>query len=59
VAKTGTIKGPLVAFIRDAILPYFGKRGDYRAFSPQELKKGILRGFPVLARAQVMEKEPV
>jgi hypothetical protein len=45
--------------IRGAILPYFGKRGDYRAYSPQELKKRIMRGFPVLARAQVGEKEPV
>jgi hypothetical protein len=49
----------LVAFIRDAILPYFGKRGEYRVYSPQELKKRIIRGFPVLARAQVGEKEPV
>jgi hypothetical protein len=49
----------LVAFIRDVILPYFGKRGEYRAYFPQELKKRIIRAFPVLARAQSGEKEPV
>jgi hypothetical protein len=48
-----------MAFIRDVNLPYFGKRGEYRAYSPQELKKRIIRGFPVLARAQVGEKEPI
>jgi len=49
----------LVAVIRDAILPYFGKRGDYKAYSPQELKKRIMRGFPVLTLRNGKEKEPV
>jgi hypothetical protein len=48
-----------VAVIRGAILPYFDKWGDYRGYSPQELKKRIIRGFPVLARAREEEKEPV
>jgi hypothetical protein len=59
VVKTGTIKGSLVAIIRGVILPYFDKQSDYRAYSPQELEGTVLRGFPVLARAPVEEKEPV
>jgi hypothetical protein len=34
---------------RGANLPYFAKQGDYWAYSPQEQKKTVLRGFPVLA----------
>jgi hypothetical protein len=59
VAKTGTIKGPLVAFLRGAILPHFGKRGNNWVYSPHEPKKEIIRGFPVLARIMEGKKEPV
>jgi hypothetical protein len=49
----------LVAFIRGAILPYFAKRGNYRAYIPQEEKRAFLQGFPVPARAHEKEKEPL
>jgi len=50
VVKTGTIYGPVVAFNGEVILPYVGKQGDNWAYFPQELKKRIIRAFPVLAR---------
>jgi hypothetical protein len=59
VAKTGAIKGALVAVIRGAILPYFGKRGIYWAYFPQEEERTVLQAFPVLARRYGQEKEPI
>jgi hypothetical protein len=47
-SKNTSIKMALEAIIRGAKLPYFGKKGDYWAYSPQEQKKTILRAFPVL-----------
>lgn len=58
MAKTGSVKMPLKAVIRGAILPHFGKRGVLMAYFPRELKRCILRGFPVLSRNEGREKEP-
>jgi len=49
----------LVAVIRGAILPYFDKQSENRAYSPQEEKGTVLRGFPVMTRVREEEKEPV
>jgi hypothetical protein len=59
VAKKASILGPLAGFRRGAILPYFGKQGDLKAYSPQELKRRDYRGFPVLTGLPGGEKEPV
>jgi len=59
VAKNASILGPLVGFRRDGFLPYFGKQSDLKAYFPQELKREIYRGFPVLAGVPEGEKEPV
>jgi len=58
VAKTASVPGPLVAKIRGANLPHFGKQDKKQAYFPQEQKMGVLQGFPVLAGMLGMEKEP-
>jgi len=47
VAKSTSIQRPLIATLRGANQPYFGKWGYNRAYSPQETKRCVLRGFPV------------
>ena len=37
---------------------YFDKQSDYRAHSPQEPKRAVLRGFPVLTNVSRRQKEP-
>ena len=59
VAKKVSILGPLAGFKRDAFLPYFGNQSDLKAYFPQELKREIYRGFPVLAGVPGSENEPV
>jgi hypothetical protein len=44
---------------RGANLPYFGKQSGKQAPSPQEQKRGILRGFPGGSMIEGKEKEPV
>ena len=53
-----SIPGPLAGFGRGANLPYFAKQGDYRAHSPQEQKRRVLRSFPVLTGISERQKEP-
>jgi len=43
---------------RGVNLPYFGKLGNYWAYSPHETKRSDLRGFPVLVGKYGEETEP-
>jgi len=45
-AKFALILGPLAGFGRGANLPYFGNQSEKWAYSPQEQKRRVLRGFP-------------
>jgi len=55
----GAVQRPLMVILRGANLPYFGKRGNNVAYSPQEPQKRDMQGFPVLARGINREKEPL
>jgi hypothetical protein len=59
VAKNASILGPLVGFKRGAILPYFGKQGDLKAYFSQGAIMKDLRAFPELFGIPEMQKEPV
>ena len=45
VVKIISIQGPLAGFRRDANPPYFGKRGDFNAYFPKELKRDDFQTF--------------
>jgi len=57
-AKTGATGPPLRAILRGRFQPNFGKRSDYRAYFPQELKRSVLRGLPASAGIGKPESEP-
>jgi len=57
-AKTGSVRPPLRAILRGRFQPYFGERGDFWTYFPQELKKSILRGLPGSAGIGNIESEP-
>jgi hypothetical protein len=48
-----------VGFKRGAILPYFGKQGDLKAYFSQGAIMKDLRAFPELFGIPEMQKEPV
>jgi len=58
VAEFTSIQGALQANSWGANQPYFGKRGEYLEYSPQELKIRILRSFPVKVGRSGRKKEP-
>ena len=43
--KTAPVAGPLDGIGRCGNLPYLGNQGDNMAYSPQELKRRVLRVF--------------
>jgi hypothetical protein len=58
VVKIPSIKRPLAGFRRDCFLLYFDNPGENQAYSPLELKRGILQAFPGLRKITNWEKEP-
>jgi hypothetical protein len=58
MAESSSIAGALVAIVRGANLPYFGKQGIILPYSPHEPKRKAIRGFPEVSDFTERETEP-